>query len=246
MNKRFLSSVSTALLVLSLVACGGGGGGGGTPPPVPVLPQGLWDGEGLVTYVLPTATGAGEVWALPADTEKSVLFGSLQVSGSGFAANTARYMTGVVAEAADAQLSLASAGTALTLTGSIPALSRTISLNNMTASPVYERVATMSDWQGCWQLAGDLVASEFCVSSLGVVSGFRGACTLSGTVSLRPEAKSVVNVSVQESSCSEAKSLSGIGAFARSAGVVVEAGRMLALKTADNSLRSLVGLFKPN
>jgi len=110
------------------------------------------------------------------------------------------------------------------------------------ASTTYNRAATMADWEGCWQIAGDAVSNQFCVSSAGVVSGYRGACQLAGTISLRPESKAVVTASVQESVCPEAVSHSGIGVFARSGGVVVEDARMLALKSADATVRSLLPL----
>ena len=259
MNKRFVSSVSIALLALSLVACGGGRGGGGgeTPPPAPVLPQGLWVGESMeAAYVLPTATGAGEVWAFRQDAVRGTLFGTLQVSGSGFAASTARYLDGFKdsttypPRVADAQVSLTSAGATLSLTASILALNQTISINNMTASPTYEQEATMNDWDGNWNIVdgNQQKIGTFTVSSGRVSGGLDGyACEYSGTVTLRPEKKSVVNVEFQETKCPEGLTLSGIGTFVRSPdGAVAKDRRMLALKNADNSLRSLVGLLKPN
>lgn len=118
----------------------------------------------------------------------------------------------------------------------------TVAVSGMTASTTYNRAATMADSEGCWQIAGDAVSNQFCVSSAGVVSGYRGACQLAGTISLRPESKAVVTASVQESVCPEAVSYSGIGVFARSGGVVVEDARMLALKSADATVRSLLPL----
>lgn len=250
MKKQTISRVSMAVLALSLAACGGGGGGGDAADPV--LPQGLWDATepAATVYILPAAANsgaAGEFWAIDASLPNAVLQGSLQVSGSSFRASAARYLTSDAGEAADAQVALVEGdnGPTLTVTGS--ALDGTQTISGLTSSPTYDRVATMADWQGCWALVGDMVDSTMCVSGAGVISGNRGACELAGTVSLRPEAKAVVDIQVQESECGEAENLGGIGVFARSSGTVVEDARMLALKNgaATNGVatrRSLIRL----
>lgn len=245
MKKQTISRVSMAVLALSLAACGGGGGDGGASDPV--LPQGLWDATepAATVYILPAAANSGavgEVWAIEASAPNALLQGSLQVSGSSFRANAARYLTSDIGDAADVQVAVVagSSGPTLTVTGS--ALEGTQTISGLTSSPAYDRVAVMADWEGCWKLVGDEVDSEMCVSSAGAISGNRGACVLAGTVSFRPEAKAVVNIQVEESACDEAQSLSGIGVFARISGTVVEEGRMLALKSASATRRSLIPL----
>lgn len=234
-----------AVLALSLAACGGGGSDGGASDPV--LPQGLWDATepAATVYILPTAANsgaAGEVWAIEASAPNALLQGSLQVSGSSFRANAARYLTSDIGDAADVQVALVAGGGGPTLTVTGSALEGTRTISGLTSSSTYDRVAVMADWEGCWTLVDDVVDSVMCVSTAGAISGSRGACQLAGTVSIRPEAKAVVNIQVEESACVEAQSLSGIGVFARNSGAVVEDGRMLALKNASATRRSFIRL----
>lgn len=249
MNKRYLKMVATVLTALTLVACGGGGGDGGSTP-APTLPQGLWDAldSSLTLYVLPSAGAAGEVWAIQGGStplaDRYLVQGSLQVSGDGFEAGAARYLTGDAADAADAQAALRSTTGGGLDFGFHTSAAGTVTVAGMTPSAAYERTATLSDWQGCWEIAGDVVDNQICVSDTGVVTGHRGACVLSGSVGLRTEAKAVVDVSVQESVCAEATNLSGIGVFARSGGTIVEDARLLALKGADGNTRSLIPLTR--
>jgi hypothetical protein len=246
MKKQMFKCGSAVLLSLFMVACGGGGGDGGDTIS-PVLPQGLWDAAtpaGSV-YILPAAANSGavgEVWAIGRTSPNALLQGFLRVSGASFEANAARYMTSDSAEAADVRIALVTTGgdLALTVTGST--LEGTQTISGLTRSATYDRSATLADWEGCWQIVGDPVESKLCVSDIGVISGSRGSCEFSGAVSLRAEAKAVVNVELQESVCPDASSFSGIGVFGRENDQVVEDARVLALKNPSSTLRSLVRL----
>ena len=255
-KSRQLPAIGSALLLLALAGCGGGGsstpqGQPVTPsePPPPTLPEGIWEtaDRSTVAYVLPAQGGAaGELWAVASTGSSPLLQGALSVEGSGFVAGQARYLTSDAAQAADARVSLGATGTGELSFSSTVGSSTVPTVISMTPSTTYQRVAALTEWAGCWQIAGDPIASSFCVSSAGVISGNRGACQLVGTVGLRPEAKAVVNVMLQEQGCAEGQTFNGIGVYARSNGVIVEASRMLALKNVVNTRRSLVGLTKTN
>lgn len=248
MKTRYLLTASATLLALLLSACGGGGGDAApAPTPVPELPQGLWDApdHSRVVYVLPSAgAAAGEVWSITSGGTSPLVQGELQVEGSGFLASGARYLTGNPADAVDAQVAIQAASDGTLSYADQTVAAGTTTVAGMTASSTYQRVASLGDWEGCWQIAGDAIESQFCVSADGVVSGSRGACVLAGSVALRPEGKAVVTVTVEESGCAEAQSLAGIGVFARSGGQVVEDARMLALMNAEGTQRSLIGLSR--
>lgn len=254
MNKSVNTSVlGSAMLLLALAGCGGGGGGGPAPAPAPApqatLPEGIWEtsDQQTVAYVLPARDGsAGEVWAIASASPTPMLQGALAVDGTRFVAGSARYLTSNAADAADARVVLESVGTGQLSLSSQVGSGATPAVISMTPSATYQRTATLAEWSGCWQIAGDAIASSFCVSDAGVISGSRGGCQLLGTVGLRPEAKAVVSVTLIEQGCSEGQTFTGIGAYARNQGVVVESSRMLALKNAAGNRRSIVGLTKVN
>lgn len=236
MTKRFPMLLVAAALGLGLTACGGGGGDTPPPEPSPVLPQGLWDtaDKSMAVYVLPLSSGAaGEVWAIERTTPY-LIQGQLQVDGAGFAADTARYLKSSASGSADAQALVQASGDGqLSFGAKVVGLSD-ISVTGLTASATYNRSAALSDWTGTWDIAGDELVSHVSVAVDGTITGNRGACNLSGAVSLRAEAKAVVNVSIQESGCAEASNYAGIGVFARDAdGLVIEDRRSFVLKNAN-------------
>lgn len=247
MTKRFPMLFAAAVLGLGLSACGGGGGDTPAPEPAPILPQGLWDtaDKSMAVYVLPlSAGGAGEVWAIERTTPY-LIQGTLQVAGGGFAADTGRYLQLSASGSADAQAMVQASGDGqLSFGAKVVGLSD-ISVTGLTASATYNRVAALSDWAGDWDIAGDALVSHVSVAADGAISGNRGACTLSGAVSLRPEAKAVVNVSIQESGCAEASTFSGIGVFARDEnGAVIEDRRSFVLKNVNSTRFTTIPLVK--
>ena len=182
----------------------------------------------------------------PVDDGGPLLQGKMVVDGIRLTSTSARYLTGNAAEAASAQVSTQEINGGLLSFSSRVGSEATPMVLEMTASSTYQRRATMAEWSGCWQISGDSIESRLCVNESGQISGYRGACQLGGLVSLRPEGKSVVNVALQEQGCSEGASFTGIGAYGRNSGVIVEGARMLALKDASETRRSLVGLVKAN
>ncbi len=242
------SALLCALVALTLTACGGSGGSSAPAPDVPpALPEGLWEADNLstVAFVLPASDGsAGEVWAIRAADGSPLIQGALRVDGQRFVSDAARYLTSNAGEAANVAFGVEpTEGGQLSFTSAAGSVSGPVTVN-MTAAASYQRVATLTEWSGCWRISGDTIDSQLCVSPSGQISGYRGGCQLAGTISVRPEAKAVVNVSLQEQACNEAESFTGIGTYGRNAGVVVETARMLALKNVGNNRRSLVGLTR--
>ncbi len=250
MSKRFSKLLAAGVLGLVVSACGGGGGDAAPPPappePSPVLPQGLWDtaDKSMAVYVLPLSSGEGEVWAIERTTPY-LIQGQLQVAGAGFAADTARYLKSSASGSADAQALVQASGDGQLSIGAKAVGLPDISVTGLTASATYNRSAALSDWAGTWDIAGDELVSHVSVAADGTITGNRGACNLSGAVSLRAEAKAVVNVSIQESECAEASNYAGIGVFARDAdGLVIEDRRSFVLKNANATRFTSIPLVK--
>lgn len=101
----------------------------------------------------------------------------------------------------------------------------------------YDTQASLGDWAGSWNSSqsvsglGSLVTS-WTVTGGAITGSGSGGCTYTGTVSTRPEAKAVVNVSLTETCGSTVQQFDGIGAPGLDAnGNVV--GRIVTLLRAD-------------
>lgn len=244
-------------LLAGLVGCGGGGG-----DPVKVveeptqLPQGIWQGasgsDSLSVLVLPTAQeSVGELWAISRDSLGAIgLYnGNVNRSGGVFTGSGQLLSSSPAAGVSNATVSASRAKESpLVLSFSLNAKTA-----NLTYSNSYDTPAKLSDWSGAWrnlEQIGDVgaLATDWSVTAGGAITGQRSdGCKYTGDVALRPEAKSIVNVTVVET-CPAPRSTTatfkGIGAPGLdSDGKAV--GRIVTLVRADGLSFSVL-LFSPH
>jgi hypothetical protein len=211
-----------AVFVAALTACGGGGGGGSTPAPAPTIAdaQGIWSGTSgssagaMSAIVLPNGTA----WALMSSPTR-LFKGSLVMPASSITGSGKLYTLGTTT--IDATVSLtASLVAKASLGGNITSASPTEAYN-LVYQTRYDTAAAMADFAGTWTGTLGAVALTWPISN-GVISGTSTTgCTYIGTVSLRSEAKAVVDAVVTETCSGVVKQLSGVAVRSGTTGLVM-------------------------
>lgn len=255
---KTLKNCAAMALTLALAACGGGGGGGGdgggvggsppppsppAPPPPPALTvsslQGLWQGTlGATTEASAVVLPDGQAWlVLNEDSGVRLVKATLGVVGSSFSGSGTSYLLG--------------AGTATSVTIGANAVTAGSSLAGTLVSGAsqsytlayqarYDAAATLADYAGDWQGTLGPGTVNWSVSSGGVLSGTRTTgCTYTGVVSLRAEAKAVVDVSLTEDCAGALTSLAGVATLNAD-----KTRASLALTTGDASAAVLLALTR--
>jgi hypothetical protein len=252
-------------LLVALVGCGGGGGdGGGGGASAPVLPQGIWRASGdqgaVTAVVMPEALG-GTVWAVGRSTDNTVSLFQANVSVSGQFFNG----TGTALAVVSSTTVTRTPDVAVTLAAGVPAgATMAFSLNGESAILNYDsfydgRASLLQDddatvWSGIW-ISGragpgsSTIVTNWSVDNAGAITGSdTTGCVFSGALSLRPEAKAVVDVQLTEQ-CPDgplpgvSKQFSGIGLPGVQAGELV--GRLLILRRSDGQSFSILQWSAP-
>ncbi|MDD2882650.1 MAG: hypothetical protein PHQ58_19690 [Rhodoferax sp.] len=233
MNPTTIYKTAAAALACSfLLACGGGGGSptpfvdpvppGGdssTPAPLPdpvppitltgITAQGLWQsGAGAETVTSTVVTDNGQVWSVFTTAGATRLVkASLAASGTGFTGTGKAFVLG--ANTVEAIILTATAVAKSSLSGSISSTAQTESYS-LAYQSRYDTPITVASFAGSWSATLGPGTVNWTISNSGVITGTRTTgCTYTGQVSLRPEAKAVVDAVITES-CPTVTQLSGI------------------------------------
>jgi hypothetical protein len=175
------------------------------PAPTPAIVQGFYTGSltgSTSSQFQLLALENGDVWSLYGNPSGSTFAvrgfvqGPTTRSGSAVSSNAIKDFgfnpapTGVLtATATTAAVSgtLAFNGSSFSFSGTPPAAS----------AYDYNRAANLAEIAGAWTLTGlDGTITSVNIASNGSFTGSSGACTISGTMSVRPSGKNVFNVSV--------------------------------------------------
>jgi hypothetical protein len=126
-----------------------------------------------------------------------------------------------------------------TLSGTItsPSPSETYNLAYQTR---YDTAAALADFAGTWTGTLGAVSLSWPISSGAITGTSSTGCTYSGSVSLRSEAKAVVDASVTETCSGVVKQLSGVALRSdTTAGGVTTAGLVMLLTTSSGTDEAL-------
>lgn len=223
MHKSNLLAVCAAAFLLA--ACGGGGGSTApapTPTPVPLSTtalQGLWQSTAAGT----TTTAAivlpdGRMWQASTDTSKSptvtrLVKATISGQSGSYTGAAKRYVlddTGAAPTSASLSANLVekvSLSDTVTSTGTTD----TYSLVYLSR---YDTPAALADFTGSWTATLGAGVVSWSVTSAGVLSGsWTTGCTFAGQLSLRAEAKAVVETAITETCGSAVRLLQGVGAL---------------------------------
>ena len=256
-KKWMASGVMLTALLSGLTGCGGSVDAEVDDVAVPELPQGIWRGtvgtDTVSVIVLPTASpSAGELWSIGRDSlgGTRLLKADVALDGNAFVGTGSLLSSSPTGITPNVSVSAAGAGDPLS------SLSFTLGSDsaNLSFAGYYADSATLADWTGQWQnsqtlgSAGTLLTT-WTVSAEGVISGERSdGCVYQGNIALRPEAKAVVDIEVEETCASTTVTSTtvdfrGIGSpGVNGEGNVV--GRIVTLLRADGQSFSLL-LFSP-
>lgn len=238
---HILSPLAMALLV---AACSGSPGSEPVPvaPTVPKLSttslQGIWRSPaGAASTMSAVVLPDGKLWALISNANGvRVLKGGFEVQANSFAASGKSFLLGTTTSAA------------VTLTASVvekSSLTGTISTAgaepfSLAFQPRYETPATLGDFAGTWNATLGPGNVNWTISATGALTGTRTTgCTYSGQLSLRGEAKAVVDVTVTENCASTLTHLAGVGTKTED-----KSGVSMLLANDDNSAAVALSLSK--
>ena len=227
-------------LCLMLAACGGGADTG-TPTVADLAQaQGIWEGTGssgltASAVVLPE----GAVWLVLAQNDQPVALvqGRLVAQGTVFAGSAGRYVFSPPAKTLVSLNADARAQASLSLRYASTDASDAL---QMTYQTRYESTLSVADLAGPWRgLTGDgVVAIEWTLNPSGAIEGRSSTgCTYSGAVSVRPQARAVLNARVTEICAGASASFDGV--------VTLSADQLrahFAFVSADSSSALLIGL----
>jgi hypothetical protein len=251
-KKWMASGAVVATLLAGLTGCGGSVDAEVDDVAVPELPQGIWRGtvgtDTVSVIVLPAASpSAGELWSIGRDSlgGTRLLKADVALDGGTFVGTGSLLSSSPTSITPNVSVSAAGAGDPLS------SLSFTLGSDssNLSFAGYYADSATLSDWTGQWQnsqtlgSAGTLLTT-WTVSAEGAISGTRSdGCSYQGSVALRPEAKAVVDIEVEETCASTTVDFRSIGSpGVNGEGNVV--GRIVTLLRTDGQSFSLL-LFSP-
>ena len=222
-TSNLLAACTAAFL---LAACGGGGGGSTAPAPTPTptplsttVLQGLWQSTAAGT----TTTAAivlpdGRMWQASTDTSKSptvtrLVKASISGQSGSYTGAAKRYVlddTGAAPASATVGATLVekvSLNNTVTATGATDAYS-------LAYLSRYDTPAALADFAGNWNATLGAGVVNWSITGAGVLSGsWTTGCTFAGQLSLRAEAKAVVETAITETCGGAVRVLQGVGAL---------------------------------
>jgi len=224
MNNFYKLSVS--VLTLALFGCGGGSSSDSVIPMPPVVPtppaveaqtvaalQGIWQSPaGAASTISAIVLPDGTSWSVvTTGTTTSLLKTSFVAQSSGFAGTGRAYTLGTIT--VDDITATASVVEKTSMSGMVSRAGQTESYA-LSYQSRYDTPTTLADLAGTWSATLGPGVVTWVIAGDGVLTGSRTTgCTYSGSLSLRSEAKSVVDVAITETCSGTDTLLSGVAAL---------------------------------
>lgn len=204
------------LLCLTLAACGGGGGGGAPASSAAVGVEGFWSGPastGITVSAVILETG--ETWGIYSSGSDiyGALYGTSSVTGSTLAISGNDYS---FVNNAITQGRLTGSYTAKSSINATAADNTSVAL---TYDSDYDTPASLSSLAGSYSFTGrsgaySLVPGNVTIDANGAFTLAQTACAISGTMTPRPNGKSVFNVVLTSAGLNCAASIASLAGVA--------------------------------
>ena len=252
---KYLALPIVLACALAVTACGGGGGSTTASTAVTTKAEGLYSGTGSSTTPGLTVTPFqllilenDEYWWMAGESTPSRLVVDGVEQGQGESTNTTFTLTAISdGEPPITAVIMANFVQNVSFNGTVtgPNFSATISAFPLDRTIYdYKAAANLAAIVGAWSLTAlDGSATTINIASTGAITGYSGACTLTGTIAPRESGKNVFNTSVTfgPAPCSRAGQTStGIGLSYPIAGTTT---RQLVIAGVDSGRTATTALY---